>query len=245
MKTAIVTLCIGEDAGGFSKYSHTIFHTYAEKVGADFVCINSPKVQPATCPADINPMLFEKYQLYDILAKYDRVLYLDTDILITPHAPNIFDVVPYDKVAGVFEDFGMDMLDRRARIQAVQAALGDLGWTTGYMNSGVFVVSKIHREAFRLYLKYPPFDCKYEQTSTNWYLRKVAGDILGLDYRWNFMGISRVFYGPNYRQAYFLHYAGGGIFPWIPRIDQMRADYKHFYGHNANKRGKRAEKTSS
>jgi hypothetical protein len=79
-------------------------------------------------------------------------------------------------------------------------------------------------------LEYPPFDCKYEQTSTNWYLRKVAGDIMGLDYQWNYMGISRVFYGPPHRGAYFIHYAGGGVFPWIPRHEQIRADFEYFYG---------------
>jgi len=230
MKKAVVTLCIGEDASGFSQYSHPIFRRYAEKVEADFICIDTPKIKLPKYPEGINPILFEKYQLFDILADYERALYLDTDILITPHAPNIFNVVPYDKVAGVFEDFGMDMRDRRVRIQAVQAILGDIGWRTGYMNSGVFVVSRPHREAFRLYLTYPPVQCKYEQTSTNWYLRKVAGDILPLDYKWNYMGISRVYYGPNYRRAYFIHYAGGGIFPWIPRLDQIRADYEYFYG---------------
>ncbi len=238
MKKAIVTLCIGEGSGGFSQYSHPIFQRYAEKVGADFICINTPMIKPAVCPAGINPLLFEKYQLFDILENYDRALYLDSDIIITPHAPNIFDIVPHERVAGVFEDFGMDAEDRRARIKAVQVTLGDLGWTEGYMNSGVIVVSRAHRAAFRLYLKYPPVDCKYEQTSTNWYLRKVAGDIIGLDYKWNYMGISRVFYGPNYRRAYILHYAGGGIFPWIPRLEQMRADYEYFYGSKATKRGK-------
>jgi lipopolysaccharide biosynthesis glycosyltransferase len=238
MKKAIVTLSIGEGAGGFSQYSHPVFRQYAEKVGADFICIDTPKIKPATCPRSINPLLFEKYQLFDVLGNYDRALYVDSDILITPHAPNIFDLVPPEKVAGVFEDFGMDAEDRRARIRAVQETLGDLGWTSGYMNSGVFVVSRPHREAFRLYLQYTPVECKYEQTSTNWYLRKVAGDILGLDYRWNFMGISRVFYGPNYHRAYFIHYAGGGIFPWIPRIEQIRADYEYFYGSKSMKWGK-------
>ncbi|HMF32761.1 MAG TPA: glycosyltransferase [Candidatus Lokiarchaeia archaeon] len=225
-----MTLCIGEGAGGFATYSHPTFRRYADQIGADFICIDTPKIKYQGCLTEIRPILFEKYQIYDILETYDRVLYMDTDILVTPHAPDIFEVVPYDQVAGVFEDFGMDMADRRARIRAVQDALGNLGWTEGYMNSGVFVVSKPHREAFRLYLEYPPFDCKYEQTSTNWYLRKVAGNILGLDYKWNYQGISRVFYGPPHRKAYFIHYAGGGIFYWIPKLDQIQADYEFFYG---------------
>jgi lipopolysaccharide biosynthesis glycosyltransferase len=230
VKNAIVTLCIGEGAGGFQDYSHPAFQWYADRIGADFLCIDTPKINYDGCLTSIRPVLFEKYQIYDFLEDYDRVLYVDTDILVTPHAPNIFDEVPYDAVAGVFEDFGMDTDDRRARIHAVQDALGDLGWTEGYMNSGVFVVSKPHREAFRLYVEYPPFDCKYEQTSTNWYLRKVAGDIIGLDHRWNYMGISRVFFGPPHRDAYFIHYAGGGVMPWIPRYEQIHADFEYFYG---------------
>ncbi|MHA1731844.1 MAG: glycosyltransferase [Promethearchaeota archaeon] len=229
MRIAVVTLCIGEAPLAFARYSHPTFRRYAERVDAEFVIIDEARVN-FRGEVSFNPLLFEKYQVGDLLEVYDRILYLDTDILVTPHAPDIFEQVPEDKVGGVFEDFGMDTEDRRARIRAVQEDLGDVGWREGFMNSGVFVVSRAHREAFRLFETCGVHDSKYEQTCTNWYFRKAGYEVVGLDYRFNYMGIMRVFHGPPHRGAYFIHYAGGGIFPGIPRERQMREDYEYFYG---------------
>lgn len=228
MKKAIATLCIGEKPEKWIKFTHGPLKKYAEKIGADFIHINERKVN-YNKTEKVNPILFEKYQLHDILEEYDRVLYIDTDILVTPHAPDIFEVVPIDKVGGVYEDFGMDKKDRRNRIRLVQEKLGDLEWKTGFMNSGVFVVSKQHQDAFRLICRYGALDLKYEQTNTNWYLRKAGCEIINIDYRWNYMGIMRTYYGTDPHDAYFIHYAGGGIYSWIPRLEQVKRDYKHFY----------------
>jgi lipopolysaccharide biosynthesis glycosyltransferase len=229
MKTCIATLCIGTEE--WIPFTHKPMKLYAERIGADFFVINQKKVN-CTLTKKVNPILFEKYQIYDLLEKYDRVLYLDTDILVTPHAPNIFEYVPTEKIGGVFEDFGMDMEDRRKKIQEVQHALGDLNWKEGFMNSGVFVVSKKHREIFKMIWKYGCYDEKYEQTNTNWYIRKAgfSNSIVNLDYRFNYMGIMRVYYGTDPRDAYFIHYAGGGIYGWIPRLEQVKTDYEYFYG---------------
>lgn len=229
-RKAIATLCIGPKAEQFARYSHPVFRAYAARVGADFVVFDAPKVKYPRPIKHFNPILFEKYQLYELLATYDRVLFVDTDILVTPHAPDIFARVPPDKVGGVFEDFGSTADDRRAKIRAVQARLGELGWERGFMNSGVFVVSRQHRAAFRYCFEYGCHDGEYEQTNTNWYLRKAGVEFHPLDYRFNYMGIMRVYYGPPHRRAYFIHYAGGGIFPHVPRLRQMREDHEYFYG---------------
>lgn len=229
MKNVIVTLCIGTDAEAWIPWTHPPMKLYAEKVGADFIHINQRKVN-CNLTQIVNPILFEKYQLYDILETYDRALYIDSDVLITPHAPNIFDIVPEDKIGGVYEDFGMDKVDRQTKIKLVQERLGNVNWKRGFMNSGVFVVSKIHRDAFKLIWEYGCLDEKYEQTNTNWYFHKMGYKIKPLNYKWNYMGIMRTYYGTDPRKAYFIHYAGGGIYNWIPRLDQVKADYDFFYG---------------
>ncbi len=103
-KRAIVTLCIGDNAEKFGKYSHQAMKLYATRINADFIKLDEPKINFKSAKK-FNPILFEKYQVHDILAIYDRVLFLDTDILVTPHAPDIFNIVPIDKIGGVFEDF--------------------------------------------------------------------------------------------------------------------------------------------
>jgi lipopolysaccharide biosynthesis glycosyltransferase len=227
-KVAICTLCIGKESDEFAQYSHPIMKLYAQKIGADFVVIDMPKINFKKAKKFRN-ILFEKYQLYDILETYSRALFLDTDILITPHAPNVFNYVPKDSIGGVFEDFGSTEAHRRKLIREVQNALGDVNWKEGFINSGVFVVSACHREVFRYYEKYGFYDGEYEQTNTNWYFRKSGYPIFPMDYRYNFQGIMRIYYGPEHRQAYFIHYAGNGIITDKPRIEQMKADYLYFY----------------
>lgn len=229
MNYAVCTLCIGEEATQFAQYSHPTFRAYAQKIGADFIVFDTAKVCYKDCKS-INTVKFEKYQLYEILERYDRALFLDSDILITPHAKNIFPLVPAEKVGGVFEDFGSDKQDRRNIIQECQNQLGKVNWRAGYMNSGVFVVSKIHRDIFRMIFQYGVYDCKYEQTNTNWYIHKAGFKIHKLNYKWNYMGIMRVYYGLDPRKAYFIHYAGGGIFSGTSRHEQIKQDYEFFYG---------------
>jgi lipopolysaccharide biosynthesis glycosyltransferase len=229
-KRAIVTLCIGDNASAFGKYAHHAMSLYAKKIHADFIKLDQPKIR-FTAAKHFNPILFEKYQVFDVLGSHDRVLFLDTDILVTPQAPDVFDVVPVDKIGGVFEDIGTEQEHRRGLIVKVQEVLGNVGWAEGFMNSGVFVVSKMHRGVFRMYQQHGFYDGCYEQTNTNWYMHKAGFQIVNIDARFNFMGMMRVFHGPVHREAYFIHYAGGGLFPWVPRVEQMKNDHEYFYEH--------------
>jgi lipopolysaccharide biosynthesis glycosyltransferase len=227
--TIVCTLCIGPEAEKFALYSHPSFERYAKKIGADFRVFTEMKINFTECET-INPIKFEKYQLYEVLGEYDRALFVDNDILITPFAPNIFNVVPEDQIGGLYEDIAMHEQDRRRLIKEIQAILGDVGWETGYINSGVMVLSSQHRHIFKMLQQYGICDLKYEQNNTNWYIRKAGIPIFPLDYKWNFINFHRIIHGPIHREAYFIHYAGGGIFGGIPRVDQMKADYEFFYG---------------
>ncbi len=241
MKLAVCTLCIGEIAEEFSKYSFPAFKKYAQRIGADFIVFDTPKVN-YTDSEHINTLKFEKYQIHDVLDEmgYDRAAFFDVDILITPHAPSIFDHVPYKAIGGVFEDIGFDEKDRRQIIVECQEILGDVDWEEGFLNSGVFVVSKIHKDVFKMIWDHGIFDDpvhKYEQTNTQWYMRKFCleqGDpeieVINIDYKWNFTGPMRVYYGPFREEAYVIHYAGRGLFHGISRVEQMRKDYKKLYG---------------
>jgi lipopolysaccharide biosynthesis glycosyltransferase len=229
MLHAVCTLNIGDEAARFAQYSIPVFQQYAKKIGAEFIEFNTPKVN-FTRAKTINPIKFEKYQVADLLNTYDRVAFFDVDVLITPRAPNIFRAVPYDKIGGVFEDVANLKEDRRELIMKAQDILGDVGWQEGYMNSGVFVVSKPHQKAFKLIWECGVYDDFYEQTNTNWCFRKSGIAIKNISRKWNFMGWMRVAYGPVHRQAYAIHYAGGGIFGGIPRWEQMKEDYEYFYG---------------
>ena len=83
---------------------------------------------------------------------------------------------------------------------------------------------------------YDDSEHKYEQTNTQWYMRKFCLDhgdpevkIIELSHKWNFTGPMRVFHGPFRKRAYVIHYAGKGLFHGKSRLKQMENDYHHFY----------------
>jgi hypothetical protein len=79
---------------------------YAEKCGADYVELTGNQ-QPDW------PM-GNKYRVHNVSTVYEKTLYLDCDIIINDHAPNIFDLTPDDKLS-IYEEWsdwvGRDSID--------------------------------------------------------------------------------------------------------------------------------------
>ncbi len=135
---AIVTLCIGQEFK-LGQVTHPMLQNYAHRVGADFIVIAEPKI-------NLGNHNFEKYQIYELLEKYQRIIYIDTDIIITPQCPNLFQIVP-ENMFGAFIVSDYTYFHDGA-IKKIQAKLGDIGWKRKYFNAGVMVISQCHRGIF-------------------------------------------------------------------------------------------------
>ena len=61
---------------------------YAKKVGADFDIVYGDR------NVSKGDLMYFKFKMYDYLDIYDRVLFVDADILIKNISPDIFEVVP-------------------------------------------------------------------------------------------------------------------------------------------------------
>jgi len=92
------------------------------------------------------PAAFERFNIYNLLDVYDRVVWVDADILIKKSAPNIFDIVPEDKFGVYYEsdDVGRD------HFISLLPQLYNYTGVNRYLNSGVFVASKMHKEMFNM-----------------------------------------------------------------------------------------------
>ncbi len=158
--------------------------------------------------------MFEKNQIYELFDKYDRILRLDYDLIITPKCPNLFDIVPEDKIGGVFEDVGISKLDRKERIINIQNHLGNINWKMGYINAGVVIASKQHKELFNTTLDEINNVQKIkdiitpEQDFFNYMIRKLGFKVYNLNYKFN-----HIRYFPDNRfDSYIIHYAGSQLF---------------------------------
>ena len=201
MKKAVVTLCIGEDFQEMGDLTHPYMKDYADKIDADFLVINNQIINNG----DIG---FEKFQLYNILKYYDRVIFLDTDIIVRKDCENLFEIVPR-KDLGVFIEsryskYSPDV-NHQKRIFGIQQALGNIGWNKDYFNSGVMVLSKKHRPIFDL--ENGQIIDLHDQTQLNYNVKKMGFWIHHIKRRYNCMD----FLNPTERfEAYVIHYAGKG-----------------------------------
>lgn len=224
--------CSDESQMAHAKYTLPIHRMYAEKWGADFKILGDQYYNKLGHGMwNYRTMVF-----YGLLETYDRIFYLDSDIVINRNCPNIFKVVFPDAVGLVFEDKGSRLKNRRKRIQIVKNVFGGCEhWTTGFLNGGLYVVSKIHRDIFtRVNGKLWDglgYDCNHYM----YQIMKQGHKYIDLGYKWNHMSMfSESWNGsPSRFDSYILHYAGKANFSdkgERSRSELMKDDIKKIYG---------------
>ena len=201
-KNALVTISIGSNYNDLAAITLPRMRAYAEKIGVEFHIIDTPPNIPHIkqyCA------YWAKISLGELLKRYDRIIYVDLDVLITPIAPNLLDIVSKDKFGALFEtDFDISFDEE---MSVVQTKNGCVDWDRNYFNVGVMVISQEHRELFQIESgeiggeRYP------EQTYLNYKLAKLKLDTEHLSYKFNHMFFLRQD-NQNRHNSYFIHYAG-------------------------------------
>jgi lipopolysaccharide biosynthesis glycosyltransferase len=198
MKTAVFTITIGDFYKQLSEVTHPTIKNYAKKIGADFlVCDETTLPFPH----------YEKFEIAKLLETYDRVLYLDSDILVSPNTPNIFDVVPENKMGMLDESvLGYDREFRKFLTEHAPELVS--GWEKHKKcyNAGVIVCSKEHKNIFKLPDNF--VNHYFEQSYLNLRLLEEKAEIFDLPIQYNRM-IYLDLVTPEHRlKSYIIHYAG-------------------------------------
>ena len=198
MNNAVVTIAIGDAYRRIAEMTHPSLRDYAKKIGAEFVVIDSTKVSK-TSPH------YEKFQIYDLLNKYHRIAYIDTDAIVRPDCPSLFDVVKPSEF-GAFDEGAV--MDRSDAMSSVCEEYGEKidKWSGQYYNTGVMVVSRVHKQLF----KPPPKEVWnfYEQSYINLRLIKDGVAVKPLDHCFNRMNCMDKLTGEHRLRSYVVHYAG-------------------------------------
>ena len=197
---------------------------YADKCGADFIIL----ADDAPFLTEDNKPHYRILEIEKLFDKYDRILNLDADMIVTPDCPNIFEVVPEDMIGSIYEDKGSRQPDRRSKIWGIQNVWGDVGWREGYTNAGTFLMSKMHRDIFK------PHGDEYwlawgsADLHLSYNIHKYNFKVHELEYKWNHMTMfNEPWMGsPNRFESHIIHYAGGGVFDngVGSRLEQIRKD---------------------
>lgn len=226
-KKAIVTITIGEKYWKMASHTHPLLKRYAEKCDAEFVVI------------DHNIMIdrfgratYEKLQLHDLLKHYDRIAFIDTDILVAPDSPDVFKLTPEHKVgASTEETYSKSARDKRV----TQEVLGDVTWHNVYFNCGMMVLSKAHRELVNpdapglLLWATGKFRSSHvnllnDQPFFNHRVNKLGLEVEDLGYKFNHTRVIT----PTHRRflSHFIHYAGPSGHRYGERVKQIEMDSK-------------------
>lgn len=101
-KNIIVTLSIGEANNKILELTTPFFKAYSNKIGVDFDVISIPIINAH------ESLHYEKFQLKRYLTDYERVLYMDSDIVIQAHTPDMFKIVPETHIGAVYDSWHND-----------------------------------------------------------------------------------------------------------------------------------------
>jgi len=230
MKLLVAT---SADAGikNYTHYTLPIQKMWAKKWGADYMVLDDPAYSRRAM------WCYRTLIFYDLFEEYDRILYLDADLIINKSCPNIFDIVPYDTIGAVLEDKGSRRKERLDRIKRTKAHLGDIDWQEGFFNMGVYIVSKVHRDMFQRVDGKLWEDMGWDSPFYSYQIARLGYKYIDLGYKFNHMSMfSEPWNGsPSRFDSYIIHYAGGAKFPDKGKRNMEQVlidDMKKIYGDN-------------
>lgn len=196
---AVVTVTIGQEYERLARLTHPTISAYASKIGADFVVFDKKEVATTTPH-------FEKLKIYHLLNKYERIIYLDTDVIVRRDCPNLFNIVPEGKL-GIFNNGAF--LDCLPYMQQAckQYSVEVPEWKRDFYNTGVMVISRHHKFLFEK----PQNECAHslnDQGLLNLRFAIKKPDIHRLSYEFNRMTFMDTFTGEPRHASYIVHYSG-------------------------------------
>jgi len=210
--------------------THPLFKRYADRVGADFMVLD----HESGCKEGNGRSHYRILKHGELHEEYDRILILDTDLLLTPDCPNIFEMVEYNKIGTVLEDKGTRRGDRLHRISAIQQQYGSIGWKEQYINTGVFITSKCHKDIYQTINDDYWKGAGQDDVHLGYNIYKHGFEIQDLGYKFNHMTMFSEKWNKSADRfaSHIIHYAGQGVFDSGVRTgsEQLRHDYAKIYG---------------
>jgi hypothetical protein len=183
-------------------YSFFSVKKYAEKIGADYILINEKRI-------DWKHPTFERFDLFfnDVwFTEYDHILYLDTDLVVWPEAPNIFEMYPSLETFKIVQD---RIAERRSVEQHNNIVKNNiLNCFDGKIlkenrfNAGVFMINKSCVNEIKKYLDYKNIDTD-DNSLLIYAMLKSGVKVDKMDWRFNKKNGTRCYFGHAYGQQKF------------------------------------------
>ena len=203
----VLTIAVGEAYQSISKLTHPTLSSYAKSIGADFLVVSEQKI------SKLHPD-YEKFVVHDLLKTYDRVLLIDTDVIVRPDCPNLFDLVPENKLGMYDEGLLTTPEEKAVHRRTMELAFSQHSnfpmpemWDHRFYNFGLAVISKIHLDLF-LPPKIETFGNYWAQSYFNVVLQKNKTEMFDIGHKFNRMPYVDSKVNEHRLKSYIVHYAG-------------------------------------
>jgi len=199
-RRAVVQVVSGRAALGQHKITRPSVEAYAAAIGAEFRAHTFPEETP---PAAL------KFLIREHLEAYDRILLLDTDVVIRRGSPDIFQVVPQGRIGAWRQDRVFPDLSRALNREYRQNQGSSTEPLAPYINSGVLVIPREHYDI----LDPPPVTHflglpLHEEAYLNSKIFDETRPFFNLSYDFNLIPSPNTFLDDRFGS--FIHLAGAG-----------------------------------
>jgi len=188
---------------------------YCKRHDIDFYVIDTP-MHPNTSPH------WFRYWIFDLKPDYDRYMYIDTDIMVSWDAPNIFECYNENDFCAIKDNSGLSWIWEG--ICGYQSMFPDtkLDWDV-YFNSGVLLFSKKHQSLITDFKQFyidnqdiieqyrDKFKKGFDQTVFNYFIKWYGVPVNLISEKWNLFHMIRreiLYNGYFLRMGYFWHFNG-------------------------------------
>lgn len=206
MSNLVLSIAIGENYKGIADITFPFIEDYAKKVGADCELSISQRVS-SSYP------YWEKFIIKDLLDKYERILYFDIDVLIRKDCPNLFNIIPENKLGMYNEGLLTTALERGEHTEVMNNVFKEYGeefprlWDGRFYNSGVMMVPKSQRDLF-IKPVHEMFAHYWDQAYLNMIILLKEIDVFDITYKFNRMYYVDPKVNEHRLHSYIIHYAG-------------------------------------
>lgn len=207
----IASLCVGPDPA--YRLCVSLQKAYAKRYGHDYVLFEDEvfRARPNWIKKRRVGFHLEKFQVLTLLEKYERVFFMDADVIPSIQAPDLFAVVGSGFWGCVPEPPSANDWKFAADLCKFEKRLGKLPDTSPgtYFNSGILVFDRAHSPIWEwkreevLSSRWP------EQTLLNYRIQKSRTSVQFLDWRYNFTPqVGEDWKNEQLRRSqFFIHYA--------------------------------------
>lgn len=199
-RVAVVVPVRGHRAERELAITRPFFERYALEIGADFLTVGSGST---VAPHRLKATALE------VADAYDRIIVADCDMLIRPHTPSLFDIVPRSKMGVFFEGQVFPRQEACADLKTIYA-MDEAIPSDSYFNSGIMVLSRPHYALLHALMEAEIFGHpQYEQGFLN-----VARASLGIPTYPLSLDLNYIpdveFLSTDWRFGFIVHFAGSG-----------------------------------